>query len=106
MDSTTTRRRRTSRSSRPSRWHGTRSGKKRHRSKSSDLEMSFTAIFRPGMRVYFVPLAAGIVLAVSAFLPWVIVGGVPSRGVPDTAGLWIAGLGVGAALLALLSLIT
>jgi hypothetical protein len=58
------------------------------------------------MRVYFVPLAAGIVLGVSAFLPWVIVGGVPSRGVPDTAGLWIAGLGAVAALLAILSLIT
>jgi Zn-dependent protease with chaperone function len=63
-------------------------------------------IFRPGMRAYFVPLTAGVVLAVSAFLPWVIVGQVSMRGVPDVAGLWIAGLGALAAILALLSLIT
>jgi hypothetical protein len=63
-------------------------------------------IFRPGMRAYFIPFAAGIVLSVSAFLPWVIVGGVPMRGVPDVAGLWIAGLGAVAAVLAILSLIT
>jgi len=35
-----------------------------------------TGIFRAGMRAYFVPLIAGIVLLVSAFLPWVIVGDV------------------------------
>jgi len=67
--------------------------------------MSLT-IFRPGMRVYFIPLAAGIVLAMSAFLPWVIVGGVPMTGVPDFTGLWILGLGAAAALLAFLSLVT
>ena len=58
------------------------------------------------MRVYFIPLTAGVVLSVSAFLPWVIVGGVPVKGVPDVGGLWIAGLGAAAALLAILSLIT
>jgi hypothetical protein len=63
-------------------------------------------IFRRGMRGYFVPFVAGIVLAVSAFLPWVIVSGESMNGVPDAAGLWIAGLGAAAALLALLSLIT
>ena len=63
-------------------------------------------IFRPGMRAYFIPFTAGIVLSVSAFLPWVIVGGVPMKGVPDVAGLWIAGLGAAASLLAILSLIT
>jgi hypothetical protein len=63
-------------------------------------------IFRPGMRAYFIPLIAGIVLVVSAFLPWVIVSGVTMNGVPDVAGLWIAGLGAVAATLALLSLIT
>jgi len=68
--------------------------------------MQLTGIFRPGMRAYFVPLTAGVVLAISAFLPWVIVGGVSTGGVPDTAGLWIAGLGAIAALLAILSLIT
>jgi hypothetical protein len=66
----------------------------------------FSTIFRPGMRTYFIPFAAGIVLAVSAFLPWVIVGGVPMKGVPDFTGLWIFGLGAAAALLAFLSLLT
>ena len=63
-------------------------------------------IFRPGMRAYFVPLVAGIALAVSAFLPWVIVGSVSMAGVPDVEALWIVGLGGLAAILALLSLIT
>jgi len=63
-------------------------------------------IFRPGMRGYFVPLAAGVVLTISAFLPWVVVDGVARKGVPDAPGLWIAGLGAAAAVLALLSLIT
>jgi hypothetical protein len=63
-------------------------------------------IFRPGMRAYFVPLVAGLVLAASAFLPWVIVGNVSIAGVPDVEALWVAGLGVIAAALAMLSLIT
>ena len=63
-------------------------------------------IFSPGMRAYFVPLVAGITLAVSAFLPWVIVGSVSMAGVPDVEALWIVGLGGLAAILALLSLIT
>ena len=58
------------------------------------------------MRAYFIPFAAGIVLFASAFLPWVIVNGQAMKGVPDVAGLWIAGLGAAAALLAILSLIT
>jgi len=58
------------------------------------------------MRAYFVPLAAGVTLAVSAFLPWVVVGGVPKRGVPEMAALWVLGLGILSALLATLSLIT
>lgn len=63
-------------------------------------------IFRPGMRAYFIPLTAGVVLAASAFLPWVVVGDVSMTGIPDVAALWIAGLGGIAAVLALLSLIT
>jgi hypothetical protein len=63
-------------------------------------------IFRPGMRAYFVPLVAGIVLTVSAFLPWVIVGDASIIGVPDVEALWVAGLGALAAVLAILSLIT
>ena len=63
-------------------------------------------MFRPGMRAYFIPLAAGVALAASAFLPWVIVGGVSLRGVPGVAALWVLGLGALAAVLATLSLIT
>ena len=68
--------------------------------------MSTGGVFRPGMRAYCVPLTAGVLLAVSAFLPWVIVGGVSVTGVPDVAALWVAGLGALAAILAGLSLIT
>jgi hypothetical protein len=68
--------------------------------------MGWRGIFRPGMRAYFIPLVAGIVLVVSAFLPWVVVGEVRLSGFPDMTGLWIIGLGALAAVLALLSLIT
>lgn len=68
--------------------------------------MGLSAMLRPGMRAYFIPLAAGLTLAVSTFLPWVVVAEVPFRGVPGTAALWVAGLGAVAAVLALLSLIT
>ena len=68
--------------------------------------MSLGGVFRPGMRVYFVPLVAGIALAVSAFLPWVVVGDTSLTGVPDTRALWVVALGVAAAVLATLSLIT
>jgi hypothetical protein len=68
--------------------------------------VSLRVIFRPGMRTYFIPLVAGLVLTVSAFLPWVIVGDVPLRGFPDMVALWIVGLGALAAVLAVLSLIT
>ena len=63
-------------------------------------------MFRPGMRAYLIPLVSGVALTVSAFLPWVIVGDVALKGVPDVEALWIAGLGILAALLATLSLIT
>jgi len=70
---------------------------------------SITGIFRPGMRAYFIPLVAGVVLSASAFLPWIVISDVSMKGVadfPGVPGLWIVGLGAGAALLALLSLIT
>src|SRR3954468_18372145 len=63
-------------------------------------------IFRPGMRAYFIPFVAGVVLAVSAFLPWVIVGEQSLAGVPDVWAIWVAGLGGLAAVLAMLSLVT
>ena len=58
------------------------------------------------MRAYFIPLTAGVALALSAFLPWVVVGDVALKGVPDVAALWVIGLGILAAVLATLSLIT
>jgi hypothetical protein len=68
--------------------------------------MGWRAMFRPGMRAYLVPLVAGLALFGSAFLPWVVVGGVARGGIPDAAALWIAGLGALASVLATLSLIT
>ena len=35
--------------------------------------MALPTIFRPGMRAYFIPFTAGVVLTASAFLPWVVV---------------------------------
>jgi hypothetical protein len=63
-------------------------------------------VFRPGMRGYFIPFGAGVALIVSAFLPWVVVGGVSRAGAPDAPGLWVAGLGLLSAVLASLSLVT
>jgi hypothetical protein len=68
--------------------------------------MSVRGMFGPGMRTYFIPLVAGLALAASAFLPWVVVGGVSLRGVPGMAALWALGLGALSAVLATLSLIT
>ena len=68
--------------------------------------MIVRGMFRPGMRGYIIPLVAGVALAISAFLPWVIVGEIVLRGFPDTMALWIIGLGASAAVLATLSLIT
>lgn len=68
--------------------------------------MSIRGMFRPGMRAYIIPLVAGVALATSAFLPWVQIGEASLSGVPDAAGFWVVGLGISAALLAILSLIT
>lgn len=67
---------------------------------------ALVGIFRPGMRTYFIPFVAGVTLSISAFLPWVVVGGVSMNGVPDMTALWIVGLGALAAILAFLSLLT
>jgi hypothetical protein len=58
------------------------------------------------MRAYYIPAAAGVLLIISAFLPWMTVGDVPLGGVPDTAGWWVVGLGGLAVLLAGLSIWT
>jgi hypothetical protein len=68
--------------------------------------LSLGGIFRPGMRGYFIPFAAGVALTVSAFLPWVVVSGVSRAGAPDAPGLWVAALGALSAVLASLSLVT
>lgn len=68
--------------------------------------MTVRGMFRPGMRAYLVPLVAGVLLTISAFLPWVIMGEYSRRGIPDMWALWAAGLGVLAAVLASLSMIT
>ena len=58
------------------------------------------------MRTYYIPASAGVLLIVSAFLPWMYVGSVSLGGVPETAAFWILGLGALAVLLAGLSLWT
>jgi hypothetical protein len=58
------------------------------------------------MRAYYLPAAAGVLLIVSSFLPWMMVGDVTLGGVPDTAGWWVLGLGGLAVLLAGLSIWT
>ena len=63
-------------------------------------------MFRPAMRGYFIPLAAGLLLTASTFLPWVVIGDTALSGMPDVPALWVAGLGALAAVLAALSLIT
>ena len=58
------------------------------------------------MRAYYIPVFAGVLLVVSAFVPWMHVGDVSLGGLPDTAGWWILGLGVVAVVLAGLSIAT
>ena len=58
------------------------------------------------MRGYYVPLIAGLVLIVSAFLPWISIGETTLLGIPNVPALWVAGLGAIASVLATLSLIT
>lgn len=64
------------------------------------------SVFSHSMRAYYLPLGAGLVLAGSAFMPWMLVGDRGLGGVPSIAGLWVLGLGILAAVLAFLSVIT
>jgi hypothetical protein len=68
--------------------------------------MSVRGMFRPGMRAYLVPLVAGLMLSLSAFLPWVHVGNVTLSGVPDSMAIWVVVLGALATVISILSLIT
>ena len=58
------------------------------------------------MRAYYLPFVAGALLAVSAFLPWVMHGDIGIGGVPTASALWILALGVAAMVLAFLSVTT
>ena len=58
------------------------------------------------MRAYYLPFMAGVLLVISAFLPWVVHAGVGVGGVPAASALWILGLGVSAMILAFLSVVT
>jgi hypothetical protein len=58
------------------------------------------------MRSYYVAVAAGCLMIVSSFLPWMFLGEESIGGVPDPAGLWILGLGIIAVVLASLSIWT
>ena len=63
-------------------------------------------VMRHSMRAYYLPLAAGLLLAASAFMPWIMMGEQRFGGVPDLAGLWVLGLGLLAVILSTLSVIT
>jgi hypothetical protein len=64
------------------------------------------AAARHRMRAYYLAIAGGALLMLSAFLPWLYVGDQPLGGVPDVAGLWILGLGALAVTFAALSIVT
>jgi hypothetical protein len=68
--------------------------------------MGLAEFRRHRMRAYYVPFAAGALLVVSAFLPWVVLGGIGVGGVPAASALWILALGVAAMILASLSVVT
>jgi len=58
------------------------------------------------MRGYYIPIAAGLLLIGSTFLPWINLGEEALRGFPSVPALWIDGLGAIAVVLAVLSLVT
>ena len=67
---------------------------------------SFSALLSHSMRAYYLPLAAGIALATSAFMPWMVIGDLGLGGVPSMAGFWVLALGILSVVLAVLSVIT
>ena len=58
------------------------------------------------MRAYYLPIAAGVALGSSAFMPWIAIGDQGLGGVPELAGLWVLGLAILAVVLACLSIST
>lgn len=58
------------------------------------------------MRAYYIALIGGAMLVASAFLPWVLLGGVSIGGIPNMTGFWVLGLGAMAMVMASLSIYT
>lgn len=57
------------------------------------------------MQRHLPPLAGSVLLTASPFLPWLRIGGVSLRGVPDPAGLIVVGVGALGILLSVLCLL-
>ena len=70
------------------------------------LREAVVGALRHPMRAYYLPIAAAVLLASSAFMPWIAVGDQRLGGVPDLASIWILGLAVLAVVLAGLSIAT
>jgi hypothetical protein len=70
------------------------------------VRSGFGVVVQHGMRAYYIALLAGALLIAGAFLPWIVVAGIPLGGVPEIAGLWVLGLGMLAVLFAVLSIWT
>ena len=70
------------------------------------MGLNLHSVTQHSMRAYYIPVAAGLVLIASAFMPWMFLGEVRIGGVPDPAGLWVLALGVLAVTLAVLSIWT
>ena len=70
------------------------------------LRDTVRGFLRHPMRAYYLPIAAGLLLGSSAFMPWIAVGNRQFGGVPDVAGLWVLGLAVLVVVLAGLSIAT
>ena len=58
------------------------------------------------MRAYYLPMFAGLLLAGSAFMPWILIGDNAFGGVPSISGFWVLALAILVVVLALLSVIT
>jgi hypothetical protein len=70
------------------------------------MAMNLRGVMQHRMRAYYIPVAAGLLLILSSFLPWMFLGESRIGGVPDPAGFWILALGVMAVVLAGLSIWT
>jgi len=63
-------------------------------------------MLRHSMRAYYLPICAGFLLAVSAFMPWILIGDNAFGGVPNISGFWVLVLAIVVVVLASLSVIT